>query len=96
MATKKRKWTTEEDELIFKTVRENFYNLQKGFKKLAAKINRTAEAVSQRWYSTLSNPKNKGYVDNVCFVTFGLMNGAYHNRKNYVEGASIVTPLLRK
>ena len=91
MATK-RKWTTKEDNLIIRTVKDSFYNLQEGFKKVAAKIKRTPQAVSQRWYRTLSNPNSKGHVDNICFITVGSKRRLC-NRKTYIKGVNAIAPI---
>ncbi len=88
---KYKKWTTEEDEILVKAVKDNFDNLQKGFREVAKELNRTISAVKQRWYSALSNPESKAYVGSSCFIGFGI-NKHYRNRKNYCAEYSKLEP----
>ena len=87
MTNKKRKWTTEEDEILVQIVKDNFDNLVKGFNEASIKLNRTVYAVQTRWYQTLSNPESKHYVGSTCFIGFGEKK-RYANRKVYVQGHS--------
>lgn len=88
---KHKKWTAEEDNMIVQAVKDNFDNLQKGFREVAEKLGRTKNAVQYRWYKNLSNPENKVYVGSSCFIGFGAEK-RYPNRKNYREGYSKQEP----
>lgn len=88
---KRKKWTTEEDNMIVQAVKDNFDNLQKGFREVAEKLGRTKKAVQYRWYEKLSNPESKAYVGSSCFIGFGIEK-CYSNRKNYYEGYSKQEP----
>lgn len=88
---KRKKWTAEEDNMIVQAVKDNFDNLQKGFREVAEKLGRTTSAVSSRWYLALSNPESKAYVGSSCFIGFGTEK-RYPNRKNYREGYSKQEP----
>lgn len=88
---KYKRWTAEEDNMIVQAVKDNFDNLQKGFREVAEKLGRTTRAVSNRWYLALSNPSSKAYVGSSCFIGFGT-DKRYLNRKNYREGYSKQEP----
>ena len=87
----RKKWTAEEDNMIVQAVKDNFDNLQKGFREVAEKLGRTKNAVQYRWYKNLSNPESKAYVGSSCFIGFGTEK-RYLNRKNYREGYSKQEP----
>lgn len=81
---KHKKWTAEDDKILVEAVKDNFNNLQKGFRKVAEKLDRTTSAVANRWYTALSNPEHKAYVGSSCFIGFS-KDKIYKNRKNYCE-----------
>lgn len=88
---KHKKWTAEEDNMVVQAAKDNFDNLQKGFREVAKELGRTTGAVSSRWYLVLSNPESKAYVGSSCFIGFGAEK-RYLNRKNYMSGRSKQEP----
>lgn len=89
---KRKRWTTEDDEIVIQAVKDNFDNLSKGFREAAAKLNRTYNAVITRWYHVLSNPESKGYMGNSCFIGFSAEK-RYINRKVHIEGFTKQEPI---
>lgn len=47
----KRRWTQEEDTVLFQAISSGSYNLSKCFLSVAAQVYRTPKAVEHRWYN---------------------------------------------
>lgn len=69
MATKRR-WTKEEDEILVQVIKDCPHNRSKAFNIAASILNRTVNAITQRWYNTLSNPESPKYTG-CCFTMLG-------------------------
>lgn len=87
--TTKRRWTEEEDDRLFRQVKQFPQNLHKCFKIVAEVTGRTPNAVAYRWYTHVS--KNPKYI---CFFMVSQKN-VNKNRKN-CGGALLKYPLWRK
>ena len=64
---KVRKWTKKEDKELLKAIKKHPENLNKAFMAVSVKLNRTAAACSQRWYSHVSK-SNLSDVANIAFA----------------------------
>lgn len=58
---KLRRWTSEEDEVLFKIMNDHMNNRNEGIRIASKKLNRSFSACNQRWYCILSNPNDKRY-----------------------------------
>lgn len=72
----RRRFTTEEDELIIKKVSEHPGNLLKAFREVAEETGRHYTCVSSRWYKYLSERQSTSKV----FMLFSKKRGTF-NRK---------------
>jgi hypothetical protein len=90
MKAKKKRWSTEEEQVVIDLIIQNPNNLNKAFRRAAIILNRTPYSCKLRWYKYLS----KRETTPVCFVTIGKKNKSI-NSKN---GKSIksTTTIWRK
>lgn len=79
-----RKYTKEEDQIIFNAVNDNPHNLTKCFMALSTQLNRTPGGLSYRWYNVLSNPESPYYMGTVS-ITIG-KRAISNNRKLDYDG----------
>lgn len=73
----KRRWSKEEKDILIDQIKKTPNNLAQAFKRTSLLINRSEQAVTQYWYSTLS----KKETTEVCFMTVGSKT-FNKNRKN--------------
>ena len=59
----KKRWTKEEEQVLFSKVSDNPGNLSLAFKEAAQDLDRTVDAIKQYWYYKL---RKKGH----CFITY--------------------------
>lgn len=71
-----RKWTTEEDEVLIRKVKEHPQNLTRCFISVSLSIDRTPSAVAYHWYAVVSKRPNS-----TCFFTASPKHIS-RNRKN--------------
>lgn len=57
----KKLYTTKEDDYIFAVVKDSEETLSKCFIALAEELDRSPQAIAQRWYKYLSNPESPYY-----------------------------------
>lgn len=60
--SKKKKWTSEEDQILVQAIKANPHNLAKVFRDLSTQLERTETALEMRWYYHLKRTSN-------CFIT---------------------------
>lgn len=65
--TKKRKWTTEEEQVLVDQISKSANNIKEAFVKTSKLIDRTEAACMWHWYMVVSKRKNSS----VCFATIG-------------------------
>ena len=65
--TKKRKWTTEEEQVLIDQISKSANNIREAFVKTSKLIDRTETACKEHWYMVISKRKNSS----VCFATIG-------------------------
>lgn len=58
----RRKYTREEDEAIFRAVKDSSTSLKASFVSVALELGRTPQGVANRWYTALSNPEHPSYM----------------------------------
>lgn len=92
MASTKRKWTKEEEDILVQAVQANPHNLSQCFRELSKKIDRSESGIMYHWYKVLGNPKHPKHVDTK-FITIG-RNSSYSNRKNWITAAGY-TPIVK-
>lgn len=85
----RKRWTKEEEEILVQAVKANPHNLEEAFRNVAKKIDRTTEAVHQKWYKKMKHTSR-------CFITISaekqMVNGKNHtNRSNSSPVATIKT-----
>ena len=61
MSTRKR-YTPEEDEAIFRAVKDSTTSLKASFVSVALQLGRSPQGVANRWYTALSNPEHPNYM----------------------------------
>lgn len=81
--SKRRKWTTEEEQVLIDQIKKSANNLQEAFRKTSKLIGRTEGACVYHWYAILSKRKDPS----VCFVTVGHKTKNV-NRKNVASNTS--------
>lgn len=65
--TKKRKWTTEEEQVLVDQITRSANNIKEALVKTSKLIDRTEAACMWHWYMVVSKRKNSS----VCFATIG-------------------------
>lgn len=65
--TKKRKWTTEEEQVLVDQITKSANNIKEAFVKTSKLIDRTEAACMYHWYMVISKRKDSS----VCFATIG-------------------------
>lgn len=65
--TKKRKWTTEEEQVLIDQITRNANNIKEALVKTSKLIDRTEAACMYHWYMVISKRKDSS----VCFATIG-------------------------
>lgn len=60
--SKKKKWTSEEDQILVQAIKANPHNLSLCFRKVAETLDRTVVGVHYRWYYVLKKSSK-------CFIT---------------------------
>lgn len=58
----RRKYTPEEDEAIFRAVKDSTTSLKASFISVALELDRSPQSVAYRWYTVLSNPEHPNYM----------------------------------
>lgn len=58
----RRKYSHEEDEAIFRAVKDSTTSLKASFISVALELNRSPQGVAYRWYTVLSNPEHPNYM----------------------------------
>lgn len=84
---KNKKWSKNEERVVFRAVAEQPNNLQKAFLAASKKINRSPKAISLRWYYVLSKDPKKS---SCTFVTYG-KKALLKNRKISVGKENVIT-----
>ena len=78
--TVKKRWTKEEEEILVQAVKANPHNLEEAFRQVSKEVNRTVEAIRNKWYRKMKHTSK-------CFITISsekqMING-----KNYTSGNS--------
>lgn len=83
----RRRFTKEEDLVIFSKISENPWNIKKCFQELSGELERSEASVRNRWYGTISR-RNADNSTNVAFMTYG-KKGAGINKKNILKPKKI-------
>lgn len=65
--TKKRKWTTEEEQVLVDQITRSANNIKEALVKTSKLIDRTEAACMYHWYMVISKRKDSS----VCFATIG-------------------------
>ena len=65
--TKKRKWTTEEEQVLIDQITRSANNIREALVKTSKLIDRTEAACMYHWYMVISKRKDAS----VCFATIG-------------------------
>ena len=58
----RRKYSREEDEAIFRAVKDSTTSLKASFVSVALQLGRSPQGVAYRWYTVLSNPEHPNYM----------------------------------
>ena len=58
----RRKYSREEDEAIFRAVKDSTTSLKASFVSVALQLGRSPQGVANRWYTALSNPEHPNYM----------------------------------
>ena len=58
----RRKYTPEEDQAIFRAVKDSTTSLKASFISIALQLGRSPQGVAYRWYTVLSNPEHPNYM----------------------------------
>jgi len=84
-----RKWTNEEDEVIYNTIKDHPQNLKANFMALSDRLNRTPGAIMNHWYTKVSRDSR--------YCAFILISGQHRtiNRKNG-DGEPCTPSLFRR
>ena len=83
-----RRWTEDEELVIFRHVGASPYNLKRSFENASEELGRTVKAVELRWYTKLCK-------EQVTFLTYG-RETLNRNRKNVYVNSSDNTETKRK
>lgn len=82
----KRRWTTEEEDILVQAVQAHPQNLSDCFRLVASRLNRTERAVTLHWYMSLNVSANPRV--GTLFMTIS-DHSLYINRKNYYNGVTV-------
>lgn len=80
----RKKWTDDEDLVVYRQVKNNLENMQKAFREAAELLGRSPKAVTIRWYKYISKQTNS-----TAFVLLSETR-AYNNRKNISETTPVI------
>jgi hypothetical protein len=61
MAKIHRRWTTEEDDILVQSIKDNPENIKDGIRKATTLIDRTFSSCINRYYTFLANPDSPKY-----------------------------------
>lgn len=86
--TTKRKWTSEEEQVLIDQVRINPSNLSRAFKATSEIIGRSSHSIEQRWYSKVRHSET-------VFTTIGT-NAMSVNSKNSDNTQPVSVPIWRR
>ena len=78
MATVKRRWTNDEEQVIISKVRQYPNNLTKAFREASVELERSERAICQHWYNVIRN-------NEIVFMTIGSKTKNI-NTKNTIQG----------
>jgi aspartyl aminopeptidase len=79
---RKNGWTKEEEEILVQAIKANPQNLREAFREVAIKLDRSVDAVKQRWYT-------KTRLTSVCFITVS-QETKFKNGKHFVPNSGHV------
>lgn len=89
LGKKRNPWTSSEEDILIKNVKNNVTNLAKAFRKTSAETGRSAKAIQAHWYVNTS--RNSGHC---LFMTVSGKHISI-NRKNS-KGRKSTLPLFKK
>ena len=89
-----KRWTDQEDDIVYKEITENALNIRKTIRGLSVKLDRSISSIEFRWYGVLQNPSHPKYRGTKCFMTI-CKKQALANKKIFTEN-SVTRPIKVK